>query len=86
MIMHPSPSFAQTWRKNNEREQNLNLCNDDQFTLPIPRTFFFKKMPLYSLALEWNNLGNLMFYDNKINFKKALREQLFTELFAEIEN
>ncbi len=79
-------SFAQTWRKNNEREQNLNLRNDNHFTLPIPRTDFFKKMPLYSLALEWNNSGNLMFYDNNITFKRALREQLFSELFEEMEN
>ena len=79
-------SFAQTWRKNNEHEQNLNLRNDNHFTLPIPRTDFFKKMPLYSLALEWNNSGNLMFYDNNITFKRALREQLFSELFEEMEN
>ena len=40
----------------------------------------FKKLPPYSLPLEWNNAGNLVFYDNKVTFKHALREQLFSEI------
>jgi hypothetical protein len=76
-------SFANVWRKNNEREANLTLRNDDDFVLPNPRIEFYKKMPIYSLPQLWNNSGNLRFYDLKITFKRVLKDQLFEELTAE---
>jgi len=73
-------SFHHTWQRNNERQLSQNLRNENEFTLPIPRIEQFKKFPLYSLPLEWNHAGELMFYENRTTFKLALREKLFEEL------
>ena len=73
-------SFREIWRKNNDRDFEVQLRNDDNFILPHPRCELFKKMPIFSLPDEWNNSGNLKYYNNKITFKHALREQLLNEL------
>jgi hypothetical protein len=73
-------SFHGTWQKNNERQLSQNLRNENEFTLPVPRIELFKKFPLYSLPSEWNNAGDLVFYENRVTFKHALREKLFEEL------
>ena len=78
-------SFIDVWTKNNEREGDLNLRNDELFSIPAPRIEFFKKMPLYSLPLEWNNSGVLMYYENKITFKYALKNKLFDEIYESID-
>ena len=64
---------------------NVALRNDDLFTLPVPRCEFFKRIPLYSLPLEWNNSGHLKDYDNFPTFNRALKNQLFDELLSENE-
>jgi hypothetical protein len=71
-------SFVNIWTKNANRQENrnLNLRNDNLFTLPAPRIEFFKRIPLYLLPLEWNSIGPLVFYENKFTFRFALREQL----------
>jgi hypothetical protein len=76
-------SFEGVWQRNNERERPHALRNDDLFTIPVPRIEFYKKFPIYALPSEWNESGNLMFYENKITFNHALRDQLFTELEEE---
>ena len=73
-------SFDNIWIKNSERIIDLNLRNEDNFYVPAPKIDLFKKMPIYSLPLEWNNCGILKFYENRFTFKHALREQLYTEL------
>jgi len=73
-------SFHHTWQGNNERQLSQNLRNENEFTLPIPRIEQFKKFPLYSLPLEWNNAGELVLYENRTTFKHALHEKLFKEL------
>jgi len=73
-------SFQQTWLKNNTRQLSQNLRNENEFILPVPRIEQFKRMPLYSLPLEWNNAGDLTFYENRATFKHAVREKLFEEL------
>jgi hypothetical protein len=73
-------SFLHVWQKNNERQISQNLRNENDFALPIPRIERFKKFPIYSLPLEWNNAGELVFYENRAIFKHALREKLFEEL------
>jgi hypothetical protein len=77
-------SFRNVWIKNGERNADRTLRNDDDFHLPIPRLELFKKIPIYSLPHLWNNAGNLRFYDNKITFRRALREHLFEEIQNEI--
>ena len=73
-------SFQNVWQKNSDRQISQNLRNENEFTLPIPRTEQFKKFPLYSLPQEWNNAEELVFYQNKITFKHALREKLLSEI------
>ena len=43
-------------------------------------------MPLYALPYDWNNSGNLKFYQNVSILKHALRESLFDEIIESIEN
>jgi len=76
-------SFLHVWQKNNERQISQNLRNENDFALPIPRIEQFKKFPIYSLPLEWNNAGELVFYENRATFKHALREKLFEELMID---
>ena len=75
-----SISFEHVWAKNSERQLTQNRRNENEFKLPNPRIELFKKLPIYSLPLEWNNAGELVFYENKITFRHALREKLFSEL------
>jgi hypothetical protein len=76
-------SFNQTWLKNNQRQNEHNLRNYDDFTLPNPRIEQFKRFPIYSLPLEWNQAEVLTLYELRTTFKFALRDQLFAELIVE---
>ena len=76
-------SFQNVWLRNEDRQIVHNLRNVNDFTLPNPRIELFKKFPLYSLALEWNNSGVLSLYENKTTFKFALRDQLFEEILED---
>jgi hypothetical protein len=44
--------------------------------IPRARIEMFKKMPIYTLPLEWNNSGDLQFYQNTATFKIILKETL----------
>ncbi len=55
------------------------ICND-QYNMPQIRLEQFRKIPLYSLPSEWNNLGDLIYQNNKMLFKNLLREKLFDEI------
>jgi len=73
-------SFMQTWIKNNERQHDHNLRNDNDYMLPNPRLEQFKRFPIYSLPLEWNQAGVVTLYENKTTFRIALKGQLFEEV------
>ena len=73
-------SFANVWVKNDERDLDIVLRNNSLFKIPQPRTESFKRFPLYLLATEWNNSGDLIFYENQITFRHALRDKLFEEI------
>jgi hypothetical protein len=79
------PSFANVWNKNENREMERQLRNDDLFQIPPPRCEFFKKIPLYSLPFEWNNIGDLRFQANPITFSFALKNTLFEQVYSEID-
>ena len=79
-------SFNNVWVKKEERLGDYNLRNDDLFMLPLPRIELFKRLTFYSLPAEWNSAGELIYYENKITFKHALREKLFEELVTELES
>ena len=69
-------SFSNTWQKNSVRNNEYNLRNNDDFVLKPVRIELFKKIPIYSLAQEWNSLGDLKFQHNKISFQIALKYYL----------
>jgi hypothetical protein len=74
-------SFSGTWTKNETRNNEYQLRNDDLFTLPTLRIELFRKIPLYSLPLAWNELpDSLRYQHNRTTFKIALVDSLFESL------
>jgi hypothetical protein len=74
-------TFANTWTKNNARNTGHDLRNHDYFTLPLVRIESFRKFPIYSLAYEWNSLGdNIRLQHNRTTFKIALMDELINSL------
>jgi hypothetical protein len=73
-------SFDEIWTKNNVVLQNYNLRQMDKYALPYPRIEFFKKIPIYSLPKEWNNIGDLTFQSNKNLFRNLLKEKLIEDI------
>jgi hypothetical protein len=53
------------------------------FPSPNPRTELFKKSPLYSLPLEWNNLDENKYIRNRTTFKTAIKYVLLNSLIDE---
>jgi hypothetical protein len=74
------PSFSNIWVTNGDQTQNYVLRNNDQLMVPHPRIELFKKSPLYSLPLLWNQLDHTKLQQNKTTFKIALREKIMSEL------
>ncbi len=58
-------SFNNTWNTYAQRNIANNTRNDSCFYLAFPRKELFKKLPIYSMAGSWNNLGDLRFQYNK---------------------
>ena len=77
---YANKSFENTWTTNNQLNPLYDLRNNNDFIIPMPRIELFKKTPLYSLPLAWNNAGNIKLQHNKVTFKWGLREELFEEL------
>jgi hypothetical protein len=69
-------SFENIWTTNAQQRPDLNLRNANNIILPFPRIEMFKKLPLYSLPLAWNNLGDLRYQYNAFTFKVALHDFL----------
>ncbi len=76
-------SFNGVWTKNIVNQGDRPLRNADNFMLPNPRTELFKKSPLYSLPLEWNNLDESRYIRNKNSFKTVIK---FSQLNALIDS
>jgi hypothetical protein len=67
--------------KNNFRNTDHNLRNQDFFTMPLVRIEWFRKFPVYALANEWNNLGdNIRLQHNRTTFKIALLDDICSQL------
>jgi hypothetical protein len=73
-------AFSNTWTKNSDRDMGQVLRNDNDYMLPHPRLEAFKKIPLYSLPLAWNNAGDIRFQNNRMTFKIALKDKLLNEI------
>jgi hypothetical protein len=52
-------AFINTWSKTFDWNTGQALCNDNDYALPHPRLEAFRKIPLYSLPLAWNNAGGI---------------------------
>ncbi len=50
-------SLSNIFLRNATRDNGHALRNDDEFIIPHHRIEQFKKMPLYTLPLSWNNLN-----------------------------
>ena len=73
-------SFSNIWVKNINRQINHDLRNNDLYNLPQIRLELFRKIPLYSIPYEWNNLGNMTFHRNKTLFRNLLKEKLINDI------
>jgi hypothetical protein len=76
MVMGNNPSFSYG-KKNFQRKPTANLRNADDFYIPSARVDSFKRIPIYTFPLEWNNLNiEIKAQFNKAIFRRALREYL----------
>ena len=73
-------SFHNIFTKNLIREINYELRNADAYLVPAARIELFKKFPIYSFPVAWNEVGILGYYYNIVTFKVALKEHLFSLL------
>jgi hypothetical protein len=78
-------AFLNTWHKNSQRNTGHELRNENDYTLPVPRIEFFKKIPIYSLPAAWNNAGVIRYQQNRTTFKIALKEKFLNEIASELE-
>ena len=72
------PAFNNTWTTYAQRNITHNPRNDSCFYLAFPRIELFKKLPIYSMAAAWNNLGDLRFQYNRVTFRFGLNDFLHT--------
>jgi Reverse transcriptase (RNA-dependent DNA polymerase) len=71
-------SFYDVFVLNND-DIGYELRYYNEFILPRARIELFKRIPLYYLPFEWNNSGDLKFYQNRETFRIILRETLMRE-------
>ena len=69
-------SFENVFVRNNDRDIDYNLRNNDEFALPAVRIEFFKRFPLYTFPYAWNSLGDIKFQSNRVTFQIALKNHL----------
>ena len=70
------PSFNGMFPTNQTRNIEHNLRNQHEFVVPACRIEWFKKFPLITFPLAWNNLGEIGFQFNRTTFHFALKHHL----------
>jgi hypothetical protein len=78
-------SFLDVFRKIDIDNLVYELRYPNEFEVPRARIELFKRIPLYTLPLEWNNCGDLRFYVNPTTFKITLFDVL-RQKFATVNN
>ena len=58
-----------------------NLRTRAMYAIPFVRIEHFRKFPLYSFALTWNNAGDVTFQTNKYTFQISLKNLLLYDLY-----
>jgi hypothetical protein len=76
-------SFRTLFTPNPPDEQHYDLRNVNNFDMPRARIEMFKKIPIYTLPSEWNNSGDLRFYQNSTTFRITLKETLLRRFAAD---
>jgi hypothetical protein len=76
-------SFRTVFVLNPPDEQHYDLRNVNDFDMPRARIEMFKKIPIYTLPSEWNNSGDLRFYQNSTTFRITLKETLLRKFAAD---
>lgn len=73
-------SFNNIWLTNNQRGIDRELRNANDFILPQVNRESFRKSPLYSLPLAWNQCSDVKFQHNRCTFRIALTYELSESL------
>ena len=73
-------TFHNVWQKNENRDINYPLRNNDQYYLPRINIESLKNLPLFTFPTVWNSLEDLRFQNNKITFQTNLKNNLISEL------
>jgi hypothetical protein len=76
-------SFIDCFTRNDIENQQYELRFPQDFEIPRARIEFFKRIPCYSLCVEWNNCENLCFYSNPTTFRIELLNTLFYQYALE---
>jgi hypothetical protein len=69
-------SFNDVYILNNLDELAYEFRYPNEYGVPFARIELFKKIPLFSLPMEWNNCQDLRFYQNVTTFRIVLFETL----------
>jgi hypothetical protein len=59
MYNYSPTSFTGVLATNDDRQLDITLRNNNQYSIPNPRIEQFKKSSLYSLPKEWNELNDI---------------------------
>jgi hypothetical protein len=73
-------SFNTTWNLNQQLNENRNLRNANDFTIPAHQYETLKKLPLFSFPQNWNDLGNEKLIKNFTTFKICLKGNLLSSI------
>ncbi len=70
-------SFNNIFLRNQHRERGYELRNRDEYQLPMVNYESTRRMPIYAMPKEWNQLGDVRFHHNRSTFLIALKNTLF---------
>jgi hypothetical protein len=72
-------SFSNLFQFNADRNINQNLRNENDIIVPNHRIDLFKRLPLYTLPVAWNELAiEIKGQSNKTTFRIALNDYLLS--------
>jgi hypothetical protein len=67
---------------NIQRDVGMELGNTKEFILPLVRPESFRKSPLYTLPLAWNQSSVVKLHQNRCTIKIALSYELFESIIT----
>ncbi len=73
-------TFFNIWTTNAALNPELELRNNLDLFVPLPKFEGFKRFPLYNFAKNWNEIGDMRFQNNRSIFKHWLKNHLLSTL------